>query len=59
MKLALNIFRISLLITLIFRIFFLKHFGYEVSRISYILLAVCVVGAVILEVYFRIKRKNL
>lgn len=61
MKLAINIFRISLLLTLIFRLFFIKYFNYTVDVITYVLLAISLTGMIIIEIirYIKRKRKNL
>ncbi len=58
MKLTLNIFRIVLLLTLIFRLFFVKYFNYEVNVISYILLAIGLLGMVVCKIILYIKKKR-
>lgn len=58
MKLTLNIFRVSLLLTLIFRLFFIKYVNYTVDVVTYVLLAISLAGMIIIEIIRYIKRKR-
>ena len=54
-----NIIRITLLISLIFRLFFVKKLSYNWNVCSYILLAIGLAGMIILEIliYWYKERK--
>ena len=58
MKLTLNIFRFILLTTLVFRLFFVKYFNYEVNVISYVLLGIGLLGMIVFEIILFIKKKR-
>ena len=54
-----NIFRITLLITFIFRLFFVKQLSYVWSISSYILLAISLAGMIIFEIIiYLLNKKN-
>ncbi len=58
MRVLLYIFRFGLLITLIFRLLFLKHLSYEVEVFSYIILAIMLIGFAILEILCYLEKRR-
>ena len=53
-----NIFRAIILISLVFRLFFIKNLSYSWNVSSYILLAIGLAGMIILEIIIYIYNKR-
>ena len=53
-----NIFRGILIISLIFRLYFVENFSYTYDLLSYILLALGLLGMIIFEVLVYKKKKD-
>jgi hypothetical protein len=55
-----SVFRIGVLLTLILRIFFIDYMNYNWDVVTYVLLAISLVGMIVFEliVYFKIKKSN-
>lgn len=53
-----NVFRGVLIISLIFRLYFVENFNYTYDLLSYILLALGLLGMIIFEVLVYRKKKN-
>ena len=52
MKNLFNIFKIGVLVLLIFRISFRSYLNHFIDQITYILLIICFAGGIILGIYF-------
>jgi hypothetical protein len=53
-----NIFRGMLLISLLFRLFFVEKLSYSWNVISYVFLAIGLVGMIVLEIVVYSKKKS-
>ena len=53
-----KIFRISLLVTLLFRILFREKMAYRLDVISYIILAIALAGMIVLEIIVYIQKRK-
>ncbi len=53
-----DIFRVMLLTTLIFRLFFVKHLSYIWNISSYIILSIGLVGMIIMEIVIYMRNKS-
>ena len=51
-------FRVALLITLVFRLFFVENLNLNLDIASYVSLAICVIGAITMEIVIFMYKKR-